>query len=144
MVKSKLMFAVHEGAGGVAKSSSVWPLAMSDRVYSGPPESYEELAGFWALWQMPDDWRADNILRGVAWREFAECAFDACDLVHGGSPDGTVWNRIWVYEVNFDQSTVADETDNWTHLRGGTFRRPTPEELSAVTGGSARDWQVVL
>lgn len=124
MIKSKLLLAVHRSADFFlleigALSIGVWPLAMSDRVVSGAPQSYEDLDGFWTLWEAvatPED--------------FGMCAFGGGDL-DGPVRDAGGWGGLWVYEVIWDESEVRPECDDcsdpdaWAHLqRGGSAGQP--------------------
>jgi hypothetical protein len=53
-------------------------------------------------------------------------------------PNGWRPEGLYVYEVNYDESTVDQEADDdWTHLVGGSLRRPTTEELEPLTQGFA-------
>lgn len=141
--KSKLLFAVHEGrrfgrAVG-ALSLGVWPLAISDT--SDPPRPYEEIDGFWSLWQAV-----------ASVEDFGMCAFGGSDL-DGAGPGAN--NGLWVYEVEFEDPGNPDEDQDcsdpemWTHLHRGEFRRPHHEELRQVCDSpdpvsAERAWQVVL
>jgi hypothetical protein len=49
------------------------------------------------------------------------------------STDGDPGSGLWVYEIAVDQNHV--DPDEWTHLRQGKLRRPSPDELDFVSGG---------
>ncbi len=42
---------------------------------------------------------------------------------------------LWVYEIELDPEDIDSDGDNWSHLGGGDFRRPTSEEVECLAQG---------
>lgn len=109
-IKSKVLFARHEHDG-----SDVWPIAMTETAHG---LSYEYIPGFWAMFESMAD--MSDVL-----------SLDGVNLYVGG---------LWVYEIEYDAPDDSVPHDDWSHLRGGGFRRPTPDEVTDLFG----EWRVVL
>jgi hypothetical protein len=72
--------------------------------------------------------------------DFFEEIFEGGDLDVGHAAN----NGLWAYEVEYPDGANEDVEGEWGHLRGGTFRRPTEEELEMLRGGDVLKGWVLL
>jgi len=131
MIDEKLLLVLHRGSvgsrpAGIYMNHHCLPIAVSHpswRPEDGEGSQTAE-AGFHALWEATTD---------------PEQFFEAIGQRGGLQTfDGEPPNGLWVYEVEYHPDEVTDEDDGeWEWLCGGTFRRPTPDELAPLAFGNA-------
>jgi hypothetical protein len=143
-MKERLLFAALGGhyngqRAAIIMQDHCLPIACSHKSYEKDPtvdSSPVAEYGFRACWQAY-----------LNAEEFFE--YLGIDAILEGNPSTkpTGWHPegLYVYEVSYEEGLVApDSDDDWSHLEGGTLRRPTAAELEPLTQGLAPWGGVVL
>jgi len=130
MITEKLLFAAHGGTNASKRAAIIMhdhclPIACS----------YANIGfGLFDCWNSITDVETFFELLGI----IAIFAPDKSDkLPVGWEPEG-----LYVYVVTYNERRF--QGDGWAHLKGGTLRRPTIDELEPMTRGLAPWGGVVL
>ncbi len=134
IIKERLLFAIHADhfnrefesrLVGLLMRDTCLPIACSHEWRTSSDEATMVCEyGFHALWETTAEVALFFEGFGQTWS--IDCL--------GDNPGG-----LWVYEVTYDEDrdVTNDDEGGWHWLCGGTFRRPTFEELEPMTSGRA-------
>lgn len=157
MKSERLLFAVHLGSqgnvpAGIIMDDHCLPLAVSHWNIRGDGDGFDAC---WARFADTEEFfTAIGLSGGIEdgmggvrhWFAHGEttttdppdedvCAKPGCELTRLGHR-GAYPNGLWVYEVEYSDAEVEDESDDeWPWLCGGTLRRLTPAEATRIGEG---------
>lgn len=139
IINEKLLFACQLGRigdrlAGVIMDGTCLPIACSHASWAGKDGTLPYIeSGIASAWEATGDIE----------RLFGD---DVLGLMPGiqviGGTDAKP-NGLYVYEVEYDESAIDEDSEVWEHLQGGTIRRPTTDELEPLTRGQA-PWDGVV
>jgi hypothetical protein len=136
IIVEKLLFAAHGGIigderGAIIMDDHCLPIACSRKAYDKKGGSLE--GGIHSCWESCCDAEEFFEYLGIAGITGHGCS--------GVPPKGWKPEGLWVYDVSYDESEI--DFDELSHLRGGSLRRPTVEELRPLAVGLA-PWDGVV
>lgn len=157
IINEKLLFVCHMGqvsgrAAGIIMEGHTLPIACSHSSWAGKDGSLPVAeSGIQACWESTTDVEAffgeEGLNLGGGIKAPPPTAKPPPARTHPRRPRGFHGWRpsgLYVYEVEYDEGAIDDDSEWWEHLQGGTLRRPTVEELEPLTRSQAPWGGVVL